>query len=342
MNFDRRLDNHTCATTRAVPMDGPNGEDLLLVAAKVTLAFEGTGELRLDARPIRAEATLSDRELLAPSDLAPPQPGTDVGVVGTIEPPRGVSSMRASVTVDARRVGVRLRKEIEVFGPRVYQRDGLGICPGPAAELQRTKLSYSLAYGGTDIDGRRYPFNPIGLGFAADEKRLVGTPAPRLVPSGGNPSHGCFGPLNPTWEPRLSRIGTLDEIWERTRNPLPPEDAHPRSESWAVPELSSEVALSSDAIIELAGFHARPVILTLPLYPLELVAEISDEAPEATSLELASIWIDMDEGIIELVHRAHLRLPLRWESLKRMTLSALTPFPGILTERTEARMGDSR
>ncbi|XYI01956.1 DUF2169 domain-containing protein [Sorangium sp. So ce1128] len=133
---------------------------------------------------------------------------------------------RPSIATQVRLSFGPVDKRLYVVGDRTWEFGG----PSEPAPFQQLRVSWENALGGA---GDR--LNPAGKGRAAavvDGKKIHPMPnvewPGRLIqsPQDGVPPAG-FGPLDPTWEPRHSRVGTYGDRWLKTRYPDYPEDFDP-------------------------------------------------------------------------------------------------------------------
>lgn len=314
-------------------MVAADGSDVLVVVAKLAFRFAPSGELSLDYAAVRLGDELDDDGcLVGPSDVEREMPGTDVAVTGTAMPPgTDLRSFRASV-----RVGP-LHKEVVVFGPRTYESAGSSIRPGRSEHAVPVALDYRSCFGGTSADGTsRHSANPVGRGFEVEPSRNVGRPAHVLEPLGGDPTQGCFAPIARGWSPRRERTGTHDTAWSDERAPLPPIDRDPRFASHAVDALYSRETLATHLDIELSCV-GRPgtTRIRTPAYPVRVRYRVGRTWLEA-SVPLRAIFIDADEGRLELVSRASVALPRRWSTLAELSVGADAVMPRDIVERAEA------
>ena len=350
MNFAKLLHNKTYATVRAEPMMDRHGADVLVVVAKLALAYSRTGQLGLSARTVRMHDEPDGAGgLRYPSDLAAEKVGTDIGLVGTLVPPDRPGVTQAFAWL---RVGT-LARAVQVFGPRVFTGGLQGVVPGPAAPLGRTPLVHALARGGTDEDATPWsfePFNPTGRGHAASAGKLIGRPAPQIEPASlpevPSPpgvkssllhAQTAFAPVPPQWEPRRSRAGTQDAHWGRTRAPVAPEDYDPRSESWASPGLWSETPLTGAEPVEIGGLHpGAPVRFLLPGFAPSFHS-VEAGALRHHPTHLDGVLFDADDGVVELVWRAAIPLPLKWARLERVDVLPARPLAPEIVDRPQMR-----
>lgn len=351
MNFAKILHNRTYATVHAEPMLDRHGADVLSVVAKLTLAFDRTGQLGLSARTIRMhDEADGSGGIRYPSDLAAEKAGTDIALVGTLVPPERPGQSQTTAWL---RVG-SLGKAVQVFGPRVYMSALPGVAPGPAAPLARTPLIPALAYGGTDQEARPWsfePWNPVGRGHAASPGKLVGRPAPQIEPapmpdvypppdvrSVPARAQAAFAPIPPQWEPRRSRAGTEDAHWRRTRAPVVPEDFDPRSESWAPAGLWSETPLSGAEAVEIGGLRpGAPFRFLLPGFAPSFHSAERGGSLRTHATHLDGVLFDMDDGVVELVWRAAVPLPLKWARLERVEVLPARPLASEIADRPQTR-----
>lgn len=349
MDFDARTNNLTPFEVRCVPMDDRHGRAVLVAIAKITYAVSRSGAAALAdvPSPIRVgDEPFEDNpfgSVKFPSDWIDEKPGTDVIVVGTAVPPAGqpVTEMDASV-----RVG-KLFKSVRVRGVSVYQASMFGgLGPGPAAALGPTPIRYELAYGGVD-DGDPdqivyEPRNPAGTGFAAQRRKRVGAPAPRLFvppsPSVAEPGRepAGFGAIGAHWSPRLPLAGTRDDAWRRTRAPIAPADFDPRHNCVAHPDLHSAAPLRPDEPVQLAGIGREPLLrFRLPDVEPRFESRRDGEIREHET-HLDTFLIDADARRVELVWRVAVPLPRKAQRLDRLTVRFTGELPPSASTSPEA------
>jgi hypothetical protein len=350
VNFARILHNKTYATVHAEPMIDRHGADVLSVVAKLALAFDKTPQLGLSVRPIRLHDEADGFGAIRyPCDLAVEKVGTDIALVGTLVPPEQPAQNQAQAWL---RVGT-IGKAIQVFGPRVFMSALQGVTPGPSAPLGRTPLIAALAHGGTDQEANPWsfePHNPVGRGHAASPGKLVGRPAPQIEPaalldvyppadvrSSAARAQAAFAPIPPQWEPRRSRAGTEDAHWRRTRAPVVPEDFDPRSESWAPVGLWSETPLTGAEAVELGGLRPGPPFRFLLPGFAPSFHSVERGALRHHETHLDGVLFDLDDGVIELVWRAAIPLPLKWARLERIDVLPHRPLAPEIVNRPQHR-----
>jgi hypothetical protein len=336
VDFLRICKNHSFATVQALPRVDRHGFDVVLVVAKLSYVVDELGNVRLVPSTIHLD-DLPDGHggLRYPTDLEEEKLGTDFGLVGTMIPARQNTTQQLVWL----QIG-GLRRVAQVFGPRVYERKGSGVVPGPPSVLGPTPLVHALAYGGSTPGGQlRHPKNPVGRGFSDDVASLVGQPAhriervdaePGVVPI--DPPHAVFAPIPADWEPRRSFAGTHDAEWADRRAPVRPVDFDPRHHCWSVPELHHATPARPDVPIEVGGVTAAGVWrFRLPGYGIEFAYRVEGELHDLPS-HLDGYLIDADEGRVELSFRAAIRLRRKWERLEKIHVYGTGEMPDSVFE----------
>lgn len=317
------------------------GFDVAVAIAKLTFEVDAGGAARVRGSKIRLD-DLGDEHggVRYPRDTAEEKVGTDVALVGTAQPRGRVTHMAVWLQIGG------YRKVTMVHGRRRYERKGGGVVPGPADALDPTPVVHALSWGGTDGRVPERPSearNPIGRGFAVDPLSLVGEPAHVLEPSSEStlvtqqpthPCHAAFSPLSLDWEPRRSLAGTHDLAWQNERAPARPLDFDPMHHSFAVPDLHFKQPLTSDVAIEVGGMTPEGVWrFRLPPYGLTFQATIgAEQGPLPTHLD--SLLIDADRRRVELSWRAAIRLPRKWDRLRRIDIWGTSSLADELFDET--------
>jgi hypothetical protein len=330
MDFDQVLENRSFAAVRTFTTMDKEGYDVCLTVAKIAFALSSTGQARLTQRPVRASDIWDFGTLRFPDDLQPEKPGTDIGLIGTAHGSTRESRSKNSAFAWLQ-VG-KLRKVIQIFGPRHYRSDLSISEPGP---LGPTPLKYELAYGGRELDGSYCEQNPVGVGYTINKAAMNGKPAPQLEPvydvlsnaPKEHPSHATFGPIAAHWAPRCNRMGTRDMEYLRDRFPVEPVDFDPCFWNWSTPGLYSKEPLAGDEPVEVAGVLPEGVWrFKIPHYPMRFEV-VLDDTLLGPPTHLDGLLIDADERVIELTYRVTTRLPLKWERLTAIRAIAMTKLP---------------
>lgn len=320
--------NHTPLTTRCVPSVDPEGRDVLVIVGKLTCASLPDSPLFVAARqrPIRVS---DGQRTAAPwssirfaAETMDEKPGTDVLLVGTLQPHERARSVDVSL-----RVGP-LHRTLRVFGPRVWHASPLGVTPGPAADLVPTALIWENTFGGVDHTDPARPRvdwrNPAGKGHARDRKRLIEEPAPVLEDPHAPGEPAAFAPIAPSWEPRRSWAGTHDEMWRRTRAPVRPGDFDPRHHCCAPPGQWLETPLGGGEHVEVAGPWPEPWRFRLP-HEAPSFSVALDDGWRALDTHLDTVLLDIDAKQVELTWRARIALPRKWERVRAIAVHVAEP-----------------
>lgn len=152
-------------------------------------------------------------ECLQASDFAWWKPRADLLLRGTCHAPEG-----KPVGVCPVRFAVGdWSKTLAVYGPRSWQSGGDS--PGLAKPFTSFPLTYRASFGGP---GR--PDNPVGIGSEGEVlPRIESSHAP-IKARTDTPQPAGFGPINPNWLPRQSKVGTYGGNYVKERWPGFPID----------------------------------------------------------------------------------------------------------------------
>ncbi len=255
-----------------------------------------------------------------PSQVFHQKPGTDVVLLGHAHPRSGATHVDVTL-----RVGP-IQKTVRAHGLRVWQWSTFGgLAPGPARPMREpVPLIYELAWGGQDLADPAKPMgeprNYVGRGVSRDPKALVDQPAAQLEypdkPLGGRSNvPAAFNPIHRHWQPRASYAGTYDDAWMETRMPLLPGDFDDRFNVCVPPDQWSESPLRSDEPLEVIGATAAGLWrVQLPRIAPGFSSVILGRRQEHRT-HLDTILLDADAQRVELVWRAAIRAPRKWEML---------------------------
>ena len=296
------------------------GIDTLYVAVKATFAITPSGlEVREEQRPI----TLADEHwgepdqssIKYPSEAHLSKRATDVVLVGEAFAPGGRPTTQCGVTL---RVGP-LRKTLLVSGDRFW-RTGIGgqrmTSPEPFVHMP---LVYERAFGG--VHERRdeatlfEPLNPVGRGFrgARGAGDLEGMPLPNVEdpssPMKGPGDHGKpagVGAIAPSWEPRSSFAGTIDEAWRQTRAPYLPLDFDARFFNCASAGLVAQGYLRGGEPVEIGNCSPEGVMsFTLPVCSLDVEVSLAGSTHKP-SPALETVLFEPGDRLFSMTYRAEL------------------------------------
>lgn len=257
----------------------------------------------------RGPLARSSASLARASDFVVHKPRVDVLVTGhAVARAPETTSMRVALSLGEGPAA--LTRALRVHGDRTFRREGGRFVPGPAAPFERMPLVWERAFGGP---GSRD--NPVGRGCGAPD-----APDPRL-PNLEDPHHPitspadvpparCWAPVAPDWPARRQGLGTYDAAWQRARWPYLPLDFDHASQQAAPPSLQV-ASLRGDEPFVLEGMHAEHARFegSLPGWLVRAFGVLGPrEAPTLVEvpLTLDTVWLDVDEGVLDLVWRGAL------------------------------------
>jgi hypothetical protein len=282
----------------------------LAVAVKGTFALKpGKSGLAAEQEDLNERENHWDddprRSVHAPSDLVPFKPRADVLLVGNAFAPAGkpVRSLMVRMSVG------EVDKTIEVYGPRVWTREG-ELREG--ARWTKTPLRYERAAGGLDT------WNPVGLSADGPPDLYGQRPAPSLQPPGlvlttrGDIVGPVgFGPIASSWTLRRERLRHRAEAWSDARladTPLDP-DFDPLYFQAAPPDQQVEAIRDEERLLleNLHPEHPRLSTQLSGLHPRAFV-ESGGRAPQDLALVADTLWIDTDRAIVAVTWRGQVPL----------------------------------
>lgn len=318
----QELRNRTAYPIAVVPFLKKDGRGVVAAIVKGTFDLPAGG-----ATPVLADEQLpiayadeyfeeeeAPASIRSAGDAVPLKPGTDVALVGHAYSPGGKTK-----TLDVQLQAGPLQQTIRVFGARAWYR-ALGSWKISAPlPFDRMPLRYEFAFGGTDTRDAdpakhgRDPRNPVGMGFSfdggkgdVDGLRLPNLehPAAPIKSRSDRPPVCGFGFINCQWEPRVRYAGTYDEEWERTRNPLLPEDFDDRFYNAAHSGLVATPHLSGgDPFRLINGSKEGDLRFNLPNKRISVTVVMKDRSQTHPSV-LDTVVVEPDEQRLTLTWRA--------------------------------------
>jgi hypothetical protein len=331
-----QLDNTSPYAAQIFALCDRNGVETLVVVVKGTFTIGSPLAVAREQQPV----VLADeyRDDPATTSLARaaeghlPKPGTDVVVVGEACAPRE----REVTTLD---VGVGIRDRLvqaHVSGERYWTEGVGGVQPSRPRPFVRIPVTYERAFGGSHVPDASKPIylaeptNPVGRGFRGKRSvdEMLGQPVPNiddprnpLRALGERPTPVGFGPVAPSWKPRVDFAGTYDEVWRKTRAPYLPRDFDPRFFNIAPPPLSFPVPLQGGDRVALIGFHPSGTQrFALPRCRLDVVVTLagSDLHPQ---LQLDTVVLEPTDERFSLVWRAAVPVDKKLLRVERVRVS---------------------
>ena len=319
-----QLDNASPFAASMFAFPDEDGVQSIFVAVKGTFAIGESGpSIAEEQRPV----VVADEHWGEPgassvkyaSEAHIDKLGTDVVIVGEACAPgeRPVPHVDVSVRVADRSKGAR------VYGERYWTERVGGVRPSKPTPMVRIPVTYERTFGGThvvDPSTGRYlaePRNPVGRGFSGKRSldQFLGQPTPNIEaldsPLRGPSNKGTpvgFGPIAPSWEPRMRYAGTYDEVWRKTRAPYLPQDFDRRFLNIAPPELQFIHSLRGGEPISLTNFHPRGrQTFTVPKCELSITVTLAG-TPHVLPYRLETVVLEPTDEVFSLCWRASRRV----------------------------------
>jgi hypothetical protein len=317
-----QLKNDTPFVAQIYVSPNPKGVDTLYVIVKETYDLIPTLRISENQQPIIAadqyRGELGKSSLKYASEIHPEKPGTDVAVIGEACAPGGKPVMELTVSVSV----LSKSRSLKIFGNRRWKTGFWGTEPEYTGAFVRMPLIYEQAYGGTHIMDEASGTiltekrNPVGKGFIGkrNEKEQDGVELPNIE----DPRHLIKNPLDtpepvgfgfiaPHWEPRVSFLGTYDEIWRKTRAPKLPENFDARFYSAAHPDLFFTPHLRGGEPVTLTNLSPRGrQTFNLPANEPKIEAKITGRF-ETLKANLETVLLEPTDERMSLLWRAAIR-----------------------------------
>jgi uncharacterized protein YjbI with pentapeptide repeats len=196
------------------------------------------------------------------------------------------------------------RKELAVFGDRFWQRGPTGLAASAPQTFTKIPITYEHAFG-----GEGYMRNPRGIGCGSGERgrripNVVRLSQPTPRPDEQAEAAG-FGPIDPSWQPRVRMLGTYDDAWVADRWPGPPADFDPRYWNEAPADQQFPGYFRGDEQLAFENMHPEHarLLMRLPGRRPRAFAAMSDGKFREVHLVLDTIAVDLDAELTELVWR---------------------------------------
>jgi hypothetical protein len=313
-----QVKNRTPFKTSLMLLPDADGIDTVYTVVKATFTLGS----RLTLADEQVPVVLTDQHYADPasssikvaSDVCLGKKHTDVLVIGSACAPsdQPVWAMDVSVTVAS------ARKDVRVFGDRVWDGASGVATIAYVAPFIRMPLTWERAYGGADETAHgpaQHPRNPVGTGYRArgGRKPVPGMALPNVEDSGAlitspsdTPAPAGFAPVAATWEPRRLYAGTYDAAWQAQRAPFLPKDFDPRFFQLAPTDLATG-QLRGGEPVELRGLTPNGALhFTLPLLTIRAEDRLDSSIQERRAM-LDTVIIEPDAGRLVMTWRAALR-----------------------------------
>jgi hypothetical protein len=316
------LDNQTPLAAERTWVRDKNGAEVWVVAVKGTFDILPDGATLLadeQEEVVMAPQFRGDPQasgLLYDTDLPHKKGATDVLVIGHAYAPQGNPVEKLSVGL---KVGP-IQKILQVTGDRIWQASTSGITLSNPQPFSQMPIVYEKAYGGMDLisdDPKRHDWelrNPAGCGFATKAKHLLGQPAPNIeYPKllmtrwSQRPEPAGFGPIAGHWAPRIELAGTYDEVWEKTRQPLLPEDFDERYHQCAPQDQQVQGYLNGGELVGLYNLTPDSRLqFWLPRLHMAFETRFDDGSTDEHRAMLHTVTVKPDIPRVVMVWHTHL------------------------------------
>ncbi|AKT40625.1 DUF2169 family type VI secretion system accessory protein [Chondromyces crocatus] len=325
------LQNHTPFPARLFRTAIDDDRIAASMVTKITYDLRGTELSPSEEQPwiLSAEPWESEYGLIDTDQLFY-RGGVDLFLFGHARPEkRDTKSFTLSV-----HVGTAWKREVAVFGVRVWRKGVGGLLPTAPLPIDTIPLTMGFAYGGKDAwDGLDipYPMNPDGIGCYLWENSAEGKPLPNLEEPDqlittweDRPLPAGVGPLPPMSGIRLARLAgpAIKAHVAGKPNPMGEGDpivfdatffnaAHPRM---IVPSIEPGTRIA------ISGVTGRgPLLVDLPDLRPRARVRFEDEVDERP-LAIDQVGIEADKGRVFISYRFPFRYVVVPEQLREAHL----------------------
>jgi hypothetical protein len=312
------IDNRTPYAADRTWIRDAEGAEVWIVAVKATYDVLPDGSTRISSKQVPVNSGPMPhpglKSLLYDTDLGPPKTATDIVLAGHAYSQDGLPVTELPVGF---RVGA-LSRAARVFGNRSWQRSLLGTVASKPEPFTRMPLVYERAFGGDDIESKRFSGNPLGRGIKTEADDRIWLPNIESIESpirnpGSFPPVVGFGPIPSHWPRRRQYAGTYDDDWIEHRRPLLPKDLDARFWQIAPPEQQIAGHLKGGETIVLANLtparyvaHGR-LAFTLPKLTLAFQTYFFDGTMERSRATIHTLVLEPDRPRVSVVY--HMALP---------------------------------
>jgi uncharacterized protein YjbI with pentapeptide repeats len=236
-------------------------------------------------------------DILYPGDFADFKLNAEVMLRGTCHPPAGKPVTESMVRFQVGAWSKRLR----VVGPRAWSDRRAGAIGSEPLTLGKTSLDYTRAFGGPN-----YPPNPAGRGFETDLLPSIEAPTHPLRTRSDRPLPAGFGPINPVWPQRASKVGKeYGPSYREKRAPFYAEDFDWTYFHAAPPDQQIKGYLRGDEEVVFEGLHPEAARFSVRLPGLRIRAWVKDVKARfrEVGMRLDTLFADLEEEKLYLTWR---------------------------------------
>lgn len=325
------LDNHTRFPARLFRTAIDDDRIAASLVTKITYDLHGTELTPSEPQPwpITAEPWESEYGVIDTDQLFY-RGGVDLFLFGHARPEeRGAKSLTLSIFV-----GTTWKRDIAVFGVRVWRKGVSGLSPTSPLPIEAIPLTMAYAYGGKDVwDGLDvpYPLNPDGIGCYLWPHSAEGKPLPnleevdQLISSWEDrPLPAGVGPCPPMSGIRLARLAGPSLRAHAAGRPAPASEgppiqfdatffnaAHPRM---IVPSIEPGTRIAIGGVT-----GGVPLVIDVPEVRPRARLRFEQEVDERP-LAIDQIGIEADKGRVFISYRFPFRYVVVPEQLREAHL----------------------
>ena len=291
------IKNNTPLNVELVPGLDKNGYDyaIIIIKAKFNI-LPNNKVLKLSDEP--AKVCRGDEYYDEPgkssirfgSDVSLFKRSTDIVLNGQAYAPNNRSKPVLDVCVEF----ANQKKTCRVFGERRWEKSGSNWQYSSPTHFERMSLKYENSYGGTfekKTDSAVHTYaktNPIGKGYVDPESN--GPKQDQVLPNLEDPRSliqhwkdqpplAGYGFVSPDWQPRLQLSGTYDDLWQKSRMPLLPQDFDEGFFNSAHPDMIANTALTGGETFRLKNLtESGQLEFQLPSWNLPVEASIKGKS----------------------------------------------------------------
>ncbi|AGP32397.1 DUF2169 family type VI secretion system accessory protein [Sorangium cellulosum] len=209
-------------------------------------------------------------------------------------------------------------KALRVIGRRVWTERMLGPAISEPAPFVSMPITWANAFGGPE-----YAMNPVGKGYRTPELPTVELPGQPIRSRADTPAPAGFGPINPGWPQRVSKVGkAYGRRYLTERAPWYADDFDVGYFHAAPDDQQLRGYLRGDEELTFQNLHPEHATLKARLPGLAVRAFVRGREGELREVPMAldTLYADLDVG----------RVALTWRGLSPVREDDLSDVAGVL------------
>lgn len=232
-----------------------------------------------------------------PGDFAEYKLNAEVMLKGTCYPRKPTTQATVKLEVG------KWSKSLTVTGHRAWVDGILGGKHTDPLPFESMPLDYSHAYGGPG-----FPANPSGTGHETEKLPNVEDPARPITRSSESPVPAGFGPINPEWPQRRSKVGqSYGPEYEKKYEPWYPGDFDWTYLHSAPADQQLKGYLKGGEQLRFCNLHpdTNDFSAEIPRHRPRVFVRMADGIQVEVDLVIDTLFVDLDEGALYLTWRGH-------------------------------------